>query len=433
MAPWARVSGSSTPVTSTLASGNASRNSAMNGIEPPTPMSIGSVPSQASVKAARAASYAGPVASICVGSPKSTGVIVSSAPHGTWVSRWRSRAARALATVSPGAIRRLSRARAAGTRVLLEPATLGASRPITDSDGLVQSRSTLEPLPIQPTLRRSRRTRPGGAPRGSRRRPRGRRTSPSTATLPSSSWRRGDQAGQGHHGVGDEAAPHAGVDGVGEGADLDVEPDQAAQAGGEGRDADVPVAAVGDHDHVGAELVEVLLQQGREAVGPDLLLALDEHHHVDRQVVAVDPEGAEVGGDAGLVVGGAAGVEAPVALGRLERRRVPVGVVVLGLDVVVGVEQDRLSALLPRALVRDHGRPAAVGAGDLRPRSPRPRTGRGPPRRCAAPRRLGRGRRSPTRSGPGPRGRVVRREARRAPARGGRSRSCSPTYRRGSP
>ena len=63
----------------------------MNGIDPPTPMSIGSVPSQASVKAARAASYAGPVASICVGSPKSTGVIVSSAPQGTWVSRWRSR------------------------------------------------------------------------------------------------------------------------------------------------------------------------------------------------------------------------------------------------------------------------------------------------------------------------------------------------------
>ena len=33
----------------------------MNGIEPPTPMSTGSVPSHASVKARRAASYAGPV------------------------------------------------------------------------------------------------------------------------------------------------------------------------------------------------------------------------------------------------------------------------------------------------------------------------------------------------------------------------------------
>ena len=55
MAPWARVSGSSTPVTSTLACGYAFTNSAMNGIDPPTPMSIGAVPSQASANAARAA------------------------------------------------------------------------------------------------------------------------------------------------------------------------------------------------------------------------------------------------------------------------------------------------------------------------------------------------------------------------------------------
>ena len=73
---------------------------------------------------------------------------------------------------------------------------------------------------------------------------------------------------------------------------------------------------------------------------------------------------AEVGGDAGLVVGGAATVEAAVALGRLERRGVPVGVVVLGLDVVVGVEQHRRRARRA-GLVRDHRRGAAVGAGDL--------------------------------------------------------------------
>ena len=57
-------------------------------------------------------------------------------------------AARAPETVSPGAIRRLKRAVAAGTRVLLEPADLGASRPMIDRAGLVQSRSTLEPVPI---------------------------------------------------------------------------------------------------------------------------------------------------------------------------------------------------------------------------------------------------------------------------------------------
>ena len=99
----------------------------------------------------------------------------------------------------------------------------------------------------------------------------------------------------------------------------------------------------------------VLAQQRGEGVGADLLLALDEHRDADRQVVAVHPQRAEVGRDPGLVVGGAARVQAAVALGRLERRGVPLGVVVLGLDVVVGVEQHGRRAL--RApLVRDHRR-----------------------------------------------------------------------------
>ena len=49
------VAGSSTPVTRIADFGNAAANSAMNGIEPPIPMSIGSVP-QACRNAARAAS-----------------------------------------------------------------------------------------------------------------------------------------------------------------------------------------------------------------------------------------------------------------------------------------------------------------------------------------------------------------------------------------
>ena len=123
----------------------------MKGIDPPTPMSIGAVPSQASVKAARAASYAGPVASIWVASPVSTTVTARSAPHGTCCSRWARRHASALAVVSPGARRSEIRARALGTRVLEEPSTLGASRPMIESDGLVQSRSTAEPAPIHST------------------------------------------------------------------------------------------------------------------------------------------------------------------------------------------------------------------------------------------------------------------------------------------
>ena len=86
-------------------------------------------------------------------------------------------------------------------------------------------------------------------------------------------------------------------------------------------------------------------------------------------------------------------VEPAVALGRLERRGVPVGVVVLGLDVVVGVEQHRGRALRP-GLVRDHGRGAAVGADDLDAVEAlgREQLGR-PPRRSAAPRRRAPGRR----------------------------------------
>ena len=102
----------------------------------------------------------------------------------------------------------------------------------------------------------------------------------------------------------------------------------------------------------------VLLEQLEQGVGADLLLALDEHGHADGEVVAERAERAEVGDDAGLVVGRAAAVEAAVALGRLERRAVPVGVVVLGLHVVVGVEQHGRRALRG-GLARDHRRGAA--------------------------------------------------------------------------
>ncbi len=149
-----------------------------------------------------------------------------------------------------------------------------------------------------------------------------------------------------------------------EGADLDVGPHEAAQAGGERGLADVPVAGVGDHDHVGAQPVVMFAQQRREGVGADLLLALDEHHHVDRQVVAVRPDRPEVGHDPGLVVGGAAAVEAAVPLGWLERRGVPVGRVVLRLDVVMRVEQHG-GRSVGSGLVRDHRGRAALAADDV--------------------------------------------------------------------
>ena len=111
-------------------------------------MSTGAVPSQASAKAARAASYAGPLASICVASPVSTTVVWSVAPQAMCCSRFTWRRFTALAEVSPGAMRRLMRQRAAGTRVLDAPSTLGASKPVIDRAGWVQSRSTTLPVPI---------------------------------------------------------------------------------------------------------------------------------------------------------------------------------------------------------------------------------------------------------------------------------------------
>ena len=84
----------------------------------------------------------------------------------------------------------------------------------------------------------------------------------------------------------------------------------------------------------------------------------------DREVVAEDPQRCEVGHDAGLVVSRPTRIETVAALGRLERRRVPLGVVVLGLHVVVGVEQHGRRTLRT-GLVRDDGRGAAVDAHDL--------------------------------------------------------------------
>ncbi len=63
--------------------------------------------------------------------------------------------------------------------------------------------------------------------------------------------------------------------------------DQAAQAGGERRHADVPVAGVGDHDDVGlAAGPGASSSSVGQRLGADLLLALDEHRDADGQVVA---------------------------------------------------------------------------------------------------------------------------------------------------
>ena len=182
-----------------------------------------------------------------------------------------------------------------------------------------------------------------------------------------------------------------GVHGVGQRADLDVAAHEPAQAGGQRRDADVPVAGVGDHDDVGAQVVAVLVRGEPARVSePTSSSPSTKNGHVDRQVVAEDPQRGQVRRDAGLVVGRAAAVEAVAALGRLEGRRVPVGVVVLRLHVVVGVEQ--------------HGRRARRARACARPRpGRRPRRWRSSPSNPSASNRRGTAsalrRTSPARSG----------------------------------
>ena len=85
-------------------------------------------------------------------------------------------------------------------------------------------------------------------------------------------------------------------------------------------------------------------------------------------------------------------VEPVAALGRLERRRVPLGVVVLGLDVVVGVEQHGRRARRARPCARSPPGAPAVGADDLDPVEALGR-GTGPATasalRCTSPARAG--------------------------------------------
>ena len=77
-----------------------------------------------------------------------------------------------------------------------------------------------------------------------------------------------------------------------------------------------------------------------------------------REVVAEHAQRADVRDDPGLVVGRAAAVQAPVALGRARTGGVPVGVVAGRLDVVVRVEQDRRGSRRGRAAADDGRAPA---------------------------------------------------------------------------
>ena len=152
--------------------------------------------------------------------------------------------------------------------------------------------------------------------------------------------------------------------GLVEHADLDDARHDTAQGRRQRRLAQAPVAAVGDDDRVAGEALALLLEVGAQVLGPGLLLALDEHRDADRRLSLKGAQRREVRDHAGLVVRAAAAEEAPVAHGRRERRRAPLAFGARGLDVVMGVEEDRRRARRRRE-VADDRRVALCAAEDL--------------------------------------------------------------------
>ncbi|HET6507364.1 MAG TPA: hypothetical protein VFG42_11305, partial [Baekduia sp.] len=149
----------------------------------------------------------------------------------------------------------------------------------------------------------------------------------------------GQGAVQGVQRVEGGAAEEAGVLVAVGGTDVEGRQRGAAQADGDRGQVGADHGAVVDDRGVGAAGVGG--RPGGDRLAAGLLLALDRDADVDGQLAG----GREVAGggrqrqEVALVVGGAARVDAPVADGRLERRRVPEVERLGALDVVVAVDQ----------------------------------------------------------------------------------------------
>ena len=127
-------------------------------------------------------------------------------------------------------------------------------------------------------------------------------------------------------------------------AQLHVDRGQPAQRPRDGGHTHLPLAGVGEHEHVGREIVGERGEVALEVRRADLLFAFDEHLHVARQRAARVEPGAHRGGvreHTGLVVAHSAGIEPAVALVGLERIRRPVREHSRRLHIVVRVEQQR--------------------------------------------------------------------------------------------
>ena len=125
----------------------------------------------------------------------------------------------------------------------------------------------------------------------------------------------GDQARQQRRGIQHRAAEHARVHCMLQDLDFDGAVHQSAKAGGQGRNADLPVAGIRHDDDVGAQQLPVGFQEGRK-VGEPASSSPSKRRSRPGRARRQGPRHGSVGGDvrhdSGFVVGGAAAVEPAV-------------------------------------------------------------------------------------------------------------------------
>jgi hypothetical protein len=173
--------------------------------------------------------------------------------------------------------------------------------------------------------------------------------------------------------VGHRPAVPPGVQ-VGVGAlDHDVHRDQALGRHRHRRLGRPPHGPVRGDDQVGRQLRGVGAHERRQVRAADLLLALEQELHVEREAALLGQEGLgdlENDVDRTLVVGRAPAAHHVAVCGQLERRTHPLGQVAGGLHVVVPVDQDGRRTVGAEPVAPDHRMAvgllqAAAGEGQL--------------------------------------------------------------------
>ena len=273
------------------------------------------------------------------------------APQGACDSRWATKASSSVFGSVPGAIRIEIFALASGISTFDDPAMRVMSTPIALIDGCAHSRSATVPVPDEldtvsdvgagpQVLRRH----VGAVPLAGR--------DPSDRHVTVLVVQGREQPREGHHGVWHRASEHTGVQRVLQGAHADHAGHVATQSGAEDRLADRQVAHVTHDEDVALEQLRVSLDERLE-VALGLLHPLEDQLDRAGRLAVEDPQGAQVGHQPSLVVGGTPTEDPAVLAGRdpgvgrpaLLRRR--------GLHVVVGVEDHDRGALRPLDLTVD--------------------------------------------------------------------------------